>query len=188
MKTTTSSFKECLYKLLLFASTIILELLLGYTESSGEYTAFYLTVLVQSVNNFYDSSGYLDTEKFAISSIVRTSLTMISSVGAFGASICYITSKDGSELKLLLSSGIALYIVAGLLAIIIIFLIVELIIHLAILFHQQKNSAKSSDSTACAKTTGAKNFFSDDSLDYMDLYMYRHGENDILFRLPDRKS
>lgn len=52
---TTKNFLTCLLKTLVFTVTITIELLCGF--SSSDVRPFYLTILLQAINNIYDSTS-----------------------------------------------------------------------------------------------------------------------------------
>lgn len=81
-----SSLKECLVRFGLWAVTLIVGLACGLVSSYG---AFYVTVLVQSLNSFYDAAGYLGGYSRAVT--VANIISAIGNVLTFICSVLYFT-------------------------------------------------------------------------------------------------
>lgn len=82
------SLRELVIKIAVMAVTISIGLWCGWTDS---YSAFYIAVLVQSINNLYDSTAFLEGYTRFI-----TIFQLLSFLGALGAgilSIVHFTSK-----------------------------------------------------------------------------------------------
>lgn len=82
------SLREFVIKIAVMAITISIGLWCGWTDS---YSAFYIAVLVQSINNLYDSNAFLEGyTKFV------TIFQLLAFIGALGSvifSIVHFTSK-----------------------------------------------------------------------------------------------
>lgn len=76
------SLQELVIKIAVMAVTICIGLWCGWTDS---YSAFYIAVLVQSINNLYDSSAFLGGYTKFI-----TIFQLLAFMGALGAAILSI--------------------------------------------------------------------------------------------------
>ena len=122
--TFSATYAASLYKLLIFASIISVEMIIGYTTSSDDYTMFYLTTLCQSFSNFYDASTFL-VEKYSFRIVLRSSCIMISSVLAVCISICYLVTENSNSIHVLLSNKYSVFIVIILISLILFWLVVD---------------------------------------------------------------
>lgn len=82
------SLRECVIKIAVMAITISIGLWCGWTDS---YSAFYIAVLIQAINNLYDSSFFLgDYTRFVI---VFQLLAFVGALGSAILSIVHFTSQ-----------------------------------------------------------------------------------------------
>lgn len=130
----TSSFSQSLTKLLLFTTVICIELICGY--SATDLTPFYLTALVQAINNIYDASVFIDAEKCSIFLLVRQAIIMVCSSIAIVMSICYMFGAK--PFIGWLSSVYAVRITAILIGVIVGTLIYETLKHLVLIYRFDK--------------------------------------------------
>ena len=141
---TTSDIRACVFKGTVYALSIGVGLLVGVESSraSALYVAFYLTVLIQAFNNFYDASTYLDSNLFSFGCIIRSVLVMAAAVLAAAAALCYLAGQDGGFLRNHLSRREAVIIASGLLCTTLLMLGYEGVHHLAEI-HNSQNPGES---------------------------------------------
>jgi hypothetical protein len=60
-KLTTDSYLECLIKTMVFTATIFIELVCGF--SMTDIKPFYITILLQAINNMYDAGCSIAKKK-----------------------------------------------------------------------------------------------------------------------------
>lgn len=82
------TLRELMFKIAVMAITIGVGLWCGWTDS---YSAFYIAVLVQAINNMYDSSAFLDGYTRFIT--VFQLLSFIGAVGSLILAIVHFTNQ-----------------------------------------------------------------------------------------------
>lgn len=82
------TLQELMFKIAVMVFTVIIGLWCGWCDS---YSAFYIAVLVQAVNNFYDASAFL--KGYTKSITVFQTLAFIGALASSILSIIHFTDK-----------------------------------------------------------------------------------------------
>lgn len=83
------TLRELMFKIAVMAVTIAIGLWCGWIDS---YSAFYIAVLVQSINNIYDSDAFLNGSYTRFITVFQL-LSFIGAVGSFILSILHFTNQ-----------------------------------------------------------------------------------------------
>lgn len=171
-ETFSETYAASIYKLIIFASIISVEMIIGYTTSNDDYTMFYLTVLCQSFSNFYDASTFLN-DKYVFKILIRSICIMFSSVLAVCISICYLVTKNYNSIYNILNNVYCIIFVVLLISSILIFLVEDCVKHVIILHNIEELPLNENDDDEFL------------SMHQTNYHFYTHGTNDELDSFPD---
>lgn len=136
-KLITESYLECMIKTAVFTSTILIEMICGF--SSTDIRPFYLTVLLQAINNMYEVGGSIakGPKKFTLNMLQGG--VFLSSVVDLILAICFMANV---ELEKYASNIVIKRIVFVLTASILMLFCREITLHLKLIKEKEKAVAE----------------------------------------------
>ena len=125
-KLTTDSYLECLIKTMVFTATIFIELVCGF--SMTDIKPFYITILLQAINNMYDAGCSIAKKKQVFQVNLLQGITFLLALIDLISAVCFLGNPQ-------------LQSVASRKGVI---LLSCIFVHLSIIYRREKYSAGSS--------------------------------------------
>ena len=133
-KLTTDSYLECLIKTMVFTATIFIELVCGF--SMTDIKPFYITILLQAINNMYDAGCSIAKKKQVFQVNLLQGITFLLALIDLISAVCFLGNPQSRKGVILLSCIFVGFIL--------LLLYREIFVHLSIIYRREKYSAGSS--------------------------------------------